>query len=240
MRTFEEYVEQSQETQTVAELKCLFDRVMADEGFENHFLGTVGHRAVPDAIWVRFPEGHFENYVAENWIQVDPILAFTLRTTRAYCWDDIAHSVEFTPSQVALLDECKRVGVHSITAVPIREPNGRCTVIGVSSRHADRRDPRRAKVVHAFCAQTWDRYAQLTHYPLESSERDCIAAALTGKELEILNWMKHGKSNTDISEILGLSIKTIEYHASNIFRKLGAANRVTAVVIAIRDGLLKL
>jgi DNA-binding CsgD family transcriptional regulator len=240
MWTFEQYVEQSQEAGTVAELKSLFDRVMTDEGFENHFMGAAPHQEAPEAIWVRFPDGHFENYVAESWMQVDPILAFTLRTTRPYCWDDIATSLEFTPSQVALLDECKRVGVHSITAIPIRGPDGRCTVVGVSSRHANRRDPKRAKIVHAMCAQTWDRFAQLARYPLEDSGRNCATENLTRRELEVLNWMKHGKSNTDISEILNLSIKTIEYHVSNVFRKLGATNRVTAVVIAIRDDLLKL
>lgn len=239
MWTFEQYVERSLEAHTAEELRSLFHKVMIEEGFENHFMGSVAAADAPEAVWAHFPEGHFENYLAENWMQVDPILAFTLRTTRPYCWDDIANGVEFTPSQVALLEECKRVGVHSITAVPIREPNGRCNVIGVSSRHADRRDPKRAKVLHAFCAQTWDRYAQLTRYPLEAPER-VLAPSLTNRELEILNWMKHGKSNTDISEILSLSVKTIEYHVSNVFRKLGATSRVTAVVIAIRDGLLTL
>ena len=39
---------------------------------------------------------------------------------------------------------------------------------------------------------------------------------------------------------MGLSVKTIEYHVGNILKKLGAANRTTAVVIAIRRRLLDL
>jgi len=63
---------------------------------------------------------------------------------------------------------------------------------------------------------------------------------LTNRELEILRWLKDGKSNSETSEIMGLSIKTIEYHVGNILKKLGAANRTTAVVIAIRRRLLDL
>jgi DNA-binding NarL/FixJ family response regulator len=63
---------------------------------------------------------------------------------------------------------------------------------------------------------------------------------LTSKELEILQWIKHGKNNPEISEIMNVSVKTIEYHVGNIFRKLGASNRTAAVVIAIKDKLLTL
>jgi DNA-binding NarL/FixJ family response regulator len=128
--------------------------------------------------------------------------------------------------------------VHSITAGPISEPDGWCNVIGVSSLHACRRDPARVKAVQALCAQTWDRYAQLSRRPCrrEADTRCC----LTRKEVEVLRWIKHGKSNADISEILHLSVKTIEYHVSNIFKKLGATNRITAVVIAIRTGVVEL
>jgi DNA-binding NarL/FixJ family response regulator len=53
-------------------------------------------------------------------------------------------------------------------------------------------------------------------------------------------WIKHGKSNTEISEITVLSIKTIEYHVGNILKKLGASNRTAAVIIAIKNNLLPL
>jgi len=63
---------------------------------------------------------------------------------------------------------------------------------------------------------------------------------LTSRELEILRWIKHGKNNIEISEIMNVAVKTIEYHVGNIFKKLGAGNRTAAVVIAIRNKLLEL
>jgi DNA-binding CsgD family transcriptional regulator len=234
---FEEFVEQTEAATTVSQLKSYFERVMTEEGFENHFIGRIVGRKVAEIDWVEFPEGHFEAYVAEQWDQVDPILSFTATATRPFCWDDVASRMEFSEPQIALLDECKRVGVHSIIVAPFPNPNGGCDIVGVSRRHAEAPDRARIAVLQAVCAQTWGRYADLAG-DRPGNGRDQIA--LTHRELEILKWVKDGKSNSEISEIMNLSVKTIEYHVGNILKKLGATNRTTAVVIAIKHRLLAL
>ena len=85
--------------------------------------------------------------------------------------------------------------------------------------------------------QTWCRLADLVGIGVDNGYREIT---LTNRELEILKWVKDGKSNSEISEIMDLSVKTIEYHVGNILKKLGAANRTTAVVIAIKHRLLAL
>jgi DNA-binding CsgD family transcriptional regulator len=63
---------------------------------------------------------------------------------------------------------------------------------------------------------------------------------LTVKEIECLRWCKEGKTNWEIGEIVSTSEKTVEFHLSNAIRKLGACNRITAVVIGIKCGLISL
>lgn len=63
---------------------------------------------------------------------------------------------------------------------------------------------------------------------------------LTPKEVDCLEWCKEGKTNWEIGEILKISEKTVEFHMRNSMRKLGASNRVTAVVTGIRCGLIAL
>ncbi len=237
MWTFEDFVEQSQRATSVPELEAFFERAVTNEGFENHFIGTIVERSVTDVGWVEFPEGHFENYLAEQWNKIDPILAFTARAKRPFCRDDVAPGMQFSPSQIALLDECKRMGVHGINVVPFQNPNGRGDIVGISRRHAERPYPARIPVLQAACAQIFCRYADLIGNSL-TNEGEMVG--LTNRELEILKWIKHGKSNTEISEIMVLSIKTIEYHVGNILKKLGASNRTAAVVIAIKNKLLAL
>jgi len=61
---------------------------------------------------------------------------------------------------------------------------------------------------------------------------------LTEREREVLRLVAKGKSNRDIAEELGIGIKTVKFHLSNIFAKLGVEDRTQAVVYAFRHGLV--
>lgn len=61
---------------------------------------------------------------------------------------------------------------------------------------------------------------------------------LTPRERECLQWAAVGKSEWEISQILGISEHTSEKHLLNAKSKLGAANRVQAVAEAIRHGYI--
>lgn len=61
---------------------------------------------------------------------------------------------------------------------------------------------------------------------------------LTARELECLIWAAAGKSEWEISQILGISEHTSEKHLLNAKTKLGAVNRVHAVAEAIRRGYI--
>jgi NarL family two-component system response regulator LiaR len=48
---------------------------------------------------------------------------------------------------------------------------------------------------------------------------------LTKRELELLHLVKQNKSNQKIAEAMGISIRTVENHISNIYFKTGCRNR---------------
>ncbi|MDD4312615.1 MAG: response regulator transcription factor [Eubacteriales bacterium] len=60
------------------------------------------------------------------------------------------------------------------------------------------------------------------------------------REKEILQLLAEGKSNKDISDLLNLSIKTVETHRANIMRKLGFHNITDLVLYAVRNHLIEL
>lgn len=70
--------------------------------------------------------------------------------------------------------------------------------------------------------------------PAEGAEALKEALALTAREAEVLVWLAAGKSNRDISDILGISPRTVNKHLERIFTKLGVENRAAAAVIAVR------
>jgi DNA-binding NarL/FixJ family response regulator len=54
------------------------------------------------------------------------------------------------------------------------------------------------------------------------------AASLTTRELEILKLVASGGSNSRIARELWVTEQTVKFHLSNIYRKLGVANRTQA------------
>lgn len=57
---------------------------------------------------------------------------------------------------------------------------------------------------------------------------------LTAREAEVLAWISRGKSNRSISEILGISSRTVDKHLEQIYAKLGVENRASAAALAVR------
>jgi DNA-binding NarL/FixJ family response regulator len=62
---------------------------------------------------------------------------------------------------------------------------------------------------------------------------------LTARELEILRWVAAGASNGAIARELFVTEQTVKFHLSNIYRKLGVANRTQASHFAYHNGLLE-
>jgi DNA-binding NarL/FixJ family response regulator len=56
-------------------------------------------------------------------------------------------------------------------------------------------------------------------------------AALSRREVEVLNQLAQGQSNAEIAKALFLSLGTIKNHLHRILPKLGARNRAEAIVI---------
>jgi DNA-binding NarL/FixJ family response regulator len=73
-----------------------------------------------------------------------------------------------------------------------------------------------------------------TSEKIPGEERLQQALNLTTRESEVLFWLANGKTNKDISQILGMGVRTVNKHLEQIFPKLGVENRTSAAGIAIR------
>src|SRR5713226_18984 len=66
------------------------------------------------------------------------------------------------------------------------------------------------------------------------------ASLLSEREREVLRLVADGLSNKQIARSLGITERTVKFHVTSIFNKLGAENRAQAVALAIQQGLVKL
>ena len=68
--------------------------------------------------------------------------------------------------------------------------------------------------------------------------RDPRLSDLTDRELEVLVAMGRGLSNDELAESLFISENTVKTHVHRVMTKLGARDRVQAVVMAYEGGLM--
>jgi DNA-binding response OmpR family regulator/DNA-binding CsgD family transcriptional regulator len=87
----------------------------------------------------------------------------------------------------------------------------------------------------AVATQGDERHYRLTE-TLEGAEERLLAQrhGLTEREAEVLLWISRGKANREISEILGISPRTVNKHLEQIFEKMGIENRASAAAAAVK------
>ena len=82
--------------------------------------------------------------------------------------------------------------------------------------------------------------AELGRRTRVAREQAEVRAHLTGREVEILEYVSLGLTVRQIATRLGLSPRTVETHLAKLYRKLGVRNRVQALSKASALGLIEL
>lgn len=70
--------------------------------------------------------------------------------------------------------------------------------------------------------------------------RESAEEQLSSREVEVLQLVAEGESNSEIGKHLHISQATVKSHLVNIFGKLGVSDRTAAVTAALRKGILSL
>jgi DNA-binding NarL/FixJ family response regulator len=71
-----------------------------------------------------------------------------------------------------------------------------------------------------------------------SDEDGTESSHLTPREREIVQLLAEGKSNKEVADVLGISVKTVETHRTNIMRKLNFHSISELVRYAIRNSIV--
>jgi len=79
------------------------------------------------------------------------------------------------------------------------------------------------------------RLVERSTVPTEAADRRL--RSLTNREREVLREMARGLSNQEIAECLFIGTETVKSHVANILAKLGARDRIHAVIYAYETGV---
>ena len=72
-------------------------------------------------------------------------------------------------------------------------------------------------------------HRMLPHADKRPSTEAAPITLLSKREIQVLHWVKNGKTNHEIGQILGISLPTVKNHLQKVMRKLNVNNRAQAV-----------
>lgn len=70
------------------------------------------------------------------------------------------------------------------------------------------------------------------------SRNATVTRALTDREQQVLRLMAEGLSNSEIAGRLFVGVETVKTHVGNVLAKLGARDRIQAVILAYESGFI--
>ncbi|MEZ5098370.1 MAG: response regulator transcription factor [Thermoleophilia bacterium] len=95
-----------------------------------------------------------------------------------------------------------------------------------------------AAIRHVFSPSIFLPSASTIRLDQRGGRDDQFGAALTRREIEILQLVSEGYSNAQLAKMLWVTEQTVKFHLSNIYRKLEVSNRTEASRWAQLNGLL--
>ncbi len=181
------------------------------------------------------PPGYSQTYFDPGLQRRDPVMQHCRRQTVPIIWDQgtyIQHGLG------ELWEHQAQFGFRTGIAMALHLPDGKHFALGVDRQRplpADADELQRLVAdLQLFAVHAQDAAIRLLVPEAQQPERP----ALTPRELEVLRWTMDGKTAWEVGAVLGISERTVVFHANNAMLKLGVNSKQQAVLKALRLGLI--
>lgn len=220
-------------TQELGFTRCLFAGGSTDPQFRQRY----GILSPTPIILNSYPCHWTSHYQANHYISIDPVFARVRGQWDPVVWDTLPIKA-LGKAERRLMNEANESGLHNGLSIPLHGPDGDSFVMSLASDYAgklgvDRHLPYIRLMSTQFFLTFTDLWRAVHRAPSG-------LPSLTRRERECLQWAAHGKSAWETGVILHISEATVRFHLSNSFTKLGAQNRISAIVRAVRWGIITL
>ncbi len=223
------------EAANLREMQLAFGRAVAQFGFDKfslvQVLGPNRTMLLPEMKFGHQHDRWYRRYAERNFYNSDPSLKRLLQSTAAFSWSDDPIST-LDKDQQAVRLAAGEMGANEAFVVPVEGPQRELFVVRMTTPENEF-DPQARQTLYALGLM----YAALGLNKFGKPPRPS-PSPLSSREAECLRWVSEGKSDWDISEILGISKHTVHEHLERGKAKLKARTRTQAAVHAAVNGWL--
>lgn len=179
---------------------------------------------------IRYPENHAKAATSMRHGVVWKVMSLWQRVRRPMVLGSGLPPGDYGNYLVPFSDEEAKltaVDLHNIVAHGMGGQNG-----SVSTFFSFSRLPQTPGKIHARLLELLMPYLHSALVRVAGGGAGVQPGQITEREREVLQWLKTGKTNWEIAQILGISPYTVKNHVQNILRKLNVQNRSHAAVKA--------
>lgn len=231
---FIDAIERAQSTEDVERHLLAF---AAGFGFTSVFGGIVPLKPIPLSeipsriMFQAVPEAWAERYNTGGYVFRDPVVAHLLHQRAPFTWNDAYRASSNSDDVHVIGGEASEFGLRDGYVVPIYTLEGSLAAISFGGP---------AKVVDAAELASLNFAASYTlgSHLHRQAARTRRPNTLTPREYDCLLWAGEGKTDWEISIILGISRSTVLKHVASAREKLGAVNKAHAIATALRIKLI--
>lgn len=187
----------------------------------------------PRAVQIdNYPRDWNTRYRQQNYQAIDPTLAHARHYASSILWSE-----QVFAGAPALWSDMQAHGLNVGWGHPTRDARSVVGLLTVARAELPicPQEIMEKQVMLGWIAQT--THQKFSHH-LAPRLMPEPAAPLSSREIDVLRWTADGKTAGEISAILAISERTVNYHASNAVLKLGVTNKTAAAAHAALLGML--
>lgn len=218
----------------LGQLEALTNETLTDLGFSHFILSPRGPGQAQEPFGP-YNREHLAAYKTEGLSEVDPVAQLLSKSWLPVAWDYRQHVTAPNPRCAELFLRSREIGYQCGVSTQISGPGGQryvlaCIFDGAPdtfwARHATL--GRELMILGPHLARA---HHELTH-------GDAEGASLTERERECLTWTSRGKTAWEISKILGVRERTVNFHLQNAMGKLETSSKHHAWLKAVNLGMI--
>lgn len=218
------------------DFSALFHKIRDFLPFDNS-ISVLGHLESDQVVTVHdvnisFPTDWFREYMSHNYLRMSAVIKRNFAEYELQNWTEAWKRLH-QPEEIISL--CRDFGMgegYTHGSRPLAAENyGSMFCFSGPSIRCDRR-------TEAILENLVPHLHLALSRVFSNQARVKAASIISKREKEVLSWLKQGKSSWEISVILCISERTVNFHVYNIMRKLGTSNRPQTVAVAANLGLI--